>query len=178
MQSALTSLNEYFDGKERDGKKTGVSVIWYEIPQNENGIELFERLNIGKIPLTSSELVKALFLRDDASEEIGARQEEISLQWDNMERELREKSLWSFLTNSKVNAYPTRIDLILDLIAGRKESDKEKYRTFFYFDNEINRRHCLGEKNVLHNLWKDIFHTFLTLKEWHNDHDFIIKSVI
>lgn len=174
-RSAITRLNEFFDGTERDGQKAGVSVIWYEIPPTESGIELFERLNIGKIPLTSSELVKALFLRDDASEEIGSRREEISLQWDNMERELRESSLWGFLTNSKAKEYPTRIDLILDLIAGRDRADKEKYRTFFYFDREISRRKALDEKDVLLKVWKEIFHTFLTLKEWHNDHDFYHK---
>lgn len=48
--SVLTKLNEWF--------KDNVRIIWYEVDSSEDGIELFERLNIGKIPLTSSELVK------------------------------------------------------------------------------------------------------------------------
>ena len=44
MAAYLTKLNEYFI--------SSVNVIWYEVDSAENGIELFERLNIGKIPLT------------------------------------------------------------------------------------------------------------------------------
>ncbi len=39
-----------------------VKVIWYEIPTNECELDVFERLNIGKIQLTESEKIKALFL--------------------------------------------------------------------------------------------------------------------
>lgn len=39
-----------------------VHVIWYQADENENSTDLFTRLNIGKIPLTNAELVKALFL--------------------------------------------------------------------------------------------------------------------
>jgi len=42
MAAYLTKLNEYFI--------SSVNVIWYEVDSAENGIELFERLNIGKIP--------------------------------------------------------------------------------------------------------------------------------
>ncbi|MCI6475762.1 MAG: DUF262 domain-containing protein [Mucispirillum sp.] len=39
-----------------------VKVIWYEIPNNECELDVFERLNIGKIQLTEAEKIKALFL--------------------------------------------------------------------------------------------------------------------
>ena len=39
-----------------------VKVIWYEVDDTEDGAALFTRLNIGKIPLTNAELVKAMFL--------------------------------------------------------------------------------------------------------------------
>jgi len=42
-----------------------VKFIWYEIKYKADPIEIFIRLNSGKIPLTSSELVKALFLNSD-----------------------------------------------------------------------------------------------------------------
>lgn len=165
--SRLTALNQYFD--------ESVSVIWYEVDSDENGIELFERLNIGKIPLTSSELVKALFLRESAGEEMSGRQDEISLQWDSMEHSLRESSFWAFLTNSKVDDYPTRINLLLDLIADKAESDKEKYRTFFYFDIKIKSRRDAGDKKALISEWTEIYHVFLTLREWYSNHDFYHK---
>lgn len=115
--------------------KEDVKIIWYEVGESEDAISLFTRLNIGKIPLTSAELVKAMFLsRDNAENMRREKQEEISLQWDGIERELHNESLWFFLTNSVKGEYQTRIDLVLDLIAGKDESTREKYYTFFRFD--------------------------------------------
>ena len=158
-QSALTNINKYFD--------ECVKIIWYEVPDTENSVDLFTRLNIGKIPLTSSELVKALFLKSESENNI--RQEELSLQWDNMEKELHADEFWGFLTNSEPANYPTRIDLVLDLISKKPISDKETYRTFFYFDNKLKK-----EKN-LNAIWDEIQHNFLTLKEWFSDHEFYHK---
>jgi uncharacterized protein with ParB-like and HNH nuclease domain len=41
--------------------KFNAKVIWYESSE-EDPIEIFTRINIGKIPLTNAELIKALFL--------------------------------------------------------------------------------------------------------------------
>ena len=163
----LTMLNEYFENQ--------VSVIWYEVDSQEDGIALFERLNIGKIPLTSSELVKALFLRDSSKDEISNRQEEISLQWDSMENSLRESSFWNFLTNEKPDKYPTRIDLILDIISGKDQTTREKYHTFFHFDNRIKALKAAEKENPLMRLWADIYHVYLTLREWYLNHEFYHK---
>ena len=54
MQIRVLHVFEYF--------KEDVKVIWYEVGENEDAISLFTRLNIGRIPLTSAELVKAMFL--------------------------------------------------------------------------------------------------------------------
>lgn len=158
--SVLTTLNQYFD--------KNVKVIWYEIPQQESAVDLFTRLNIGKIPLTSSELVKALFLRKDA-DDILKHQDEISLQWDNIERDLHEPSLWAFLTNAPQTAYPTRIDLVLDLMAPKAKDRRDEYHTFFHFDNLLKS----GAK--LYDVWKEIQHTFLILKEWRCNHELYHK---
>lgn len=48
--------------------KEDVKIIWYEVGESEDAISLFTRLNIGKIPLTSAELVKAMFLSRDNAE--------------------------------------------------------------------------------------------------------------
>ena len=45
-----------------------VKVLWYEVDSSENGHELFKRLNIGRIPLTNAELIKALFLNRNGLE--------------------------------------------------------------------------------------------------------------
>ena len=142
-----------------------VKIIWYEVGANEDPIALFTRLNIGKIPLTSAELVKAMFLSRDENNMSRERQEEISLQWDNTEKELHNDSLWYFLTNDiSEGAYQTRIDLVLDLIAKKPQDSKDKNYTFFKFD-EIRKQ----EKDLI-KVWNKIQRTFLVLKDWYEDH--------
>ena len=161
MQIRVMHVFEYF--------KENVKIIWYEVGENEDAISLFTRLNIGKIPLTSAELVKAMFLSRDNTENMSReKQEEISLQWDNIERELHNESLWYFLTNSVKSEYQTRIDLVLDLISGKDEATREKYYTFFKFDE-------MRKEESLDDIWKKIYQTFLILKGWYQDHDLYHK---
>jgi uncharacterized protein with ParB-like and HNH nuclease domain len=72
-----------------------VYIIWYEAPANVESTTLFTRLNVGRIPLTDAELVKALLLTR-ASEL--KRKREIAAQWDTIERDLRVPELWAFVT--------------------------------------------------------------------------------
>lgn len=161
MQIRVMHVFEYF--------KENVKIIWYEVGEKEDAISLFTRLNIGKIPLTSAELVKAMFLSRDNTENMSReKQEEISLQWDNIERELHNESLWYFLTNSVKSEYQTRIDLVLDLISGKDEATREKYYTFFKFDE-------MRKGESLDDIWKKIYQTFLVLKGWYEDHDLYHK---
>ena len=146
-----------------------VKIIWYEVDETENATAMFTRLNIGKIPLTSAELVKAMFLSRDNPNMDKRRQDEIALQWDNLEKDLHNDSLWYFLTNNSTNKYQTRIDFVLDLMSGKKIGDKDKYATFFYFD-ELKRR---GED--LNEVWQKIVQNFLLLRDWHENHDFYHK---
>lgn len=161
-KSTLTNMNKYFDEI--------VKIIWYEVEESEDAIGLFTRLNIGKIPLTNAELVKAMFLskgRTDTNME-QKKQEEISFQWDHMEKELHNDSLWFFLMN-KSTEYQTRVDLLLDLISQKPADNRDKYYTFF----EFNKMYQDGQN--LDNIWYKIQQTFLTLKDWHSDHEFYHK---
>ena len=78
MYEAYKIINEWFNTDEKEkaiedirdillanetDKKSSVQFIWYEPTDNSNPIEIFTRINIGKIPLTNSELIKALFLQ-------------------------------------------------------------------------------------------------------------------
>ncbi len=155
----MTNLNNFFT--------YNVKVIWYEVDETEDATAMFTRLNIGKIPLTSAELVKAAFLSDEEQDK--RRQDEIALQWDNLEKELHNDSLWYFLTNNSATKYQTRIDLILDLMAGKALDEKEKYFTFFYFDG-LKRQGADLEK-----IWGEIVRNFLLLKDWREDHKFYHK---
>lgn len=77
MVNAYEKINQWFDNKGEHFLtmttiKTlfadNVKVIWYEVDDSENSIAMFTRLNIGKIPLTSAELVKADLLADESSD--------------------------------------------------------------------------------------------------------------
>lgn len=161
LQIRVMHIFEYF--------KEDVKIIWYEVGENEDAISLFTRLNIGKIPLTSAELVKAMFLSRDNSEQMNReKQEEIALQWDNIEKELHNESLWYFLTNNSKNQYPTRIDLVLDLISGKQDASREKYYTFFKFDQ-------MRTEQSLDEIWRKIQQTFLILKDWFENHELYHK---
>ena len=96
------------------------------------------------------------------------KQEEISLQWDNIEKELHNDSLWYFLTNNNKNKYQTRIDLVLDLITGKQDSTREKYYTFFKFDE-------MRKTQPLDTIWRKIQQTFLILKDWFENHELYHK---
>lgn len=160
-KSAITNINKYFDEI--------VKIIWYEVGETEDTIDLFTRLNIGKIFLTNAELVKAMFLSEEAKDESSKeKQEEIALQWDKMENELHNNSLWYFLTNATNEDYQTRIDLILDLIADKPTNNRDMYYTFFLFDE-------MRQKKKLSEIWHDIQLTFLILKDWYENHELYHK---
>ena len=90
-----------------------VYIIWYETPANVESTTLFTRLNVGRIPLTDAELVKALLLTR-ASEL--KREREIAAQWDTIERDLRVPELWAFVTG-RPSQEATHIMLLLDTLA-------------------------------------------------------------
>lgn len=152
----LSFLNDY------------VKIIWYEIDASEDPISLFTRLNIGKIPLTNAELVKAMFLTAYSANSAEKQQDEFSLQWDNMEKELHNDKFWYFLTNKINDNYQTRIDLILDLITKKQASDREKYFSFFRIDK-------MKKSSSLDEIWRKILQTFLILKDWFENHELYHK---
>ena len=75
-----------------------VFFIWYEIDETEDPIKLFTKVNLGKIPLTNAELIKALLL-DQTNYESENDSERIQrgIEWDIIEHRLQEESFGSFL---------------------------------------------------------------------------------
>ncbi len=180
MFRAYTAIDEWFnDGSADKSLKAinlykyfgeNVKVIWYEVEHNkkEDSIELFTRLNIGKIPLTNAELVKALFLSQDAVGLTNEKQLEIATSWDTIEKELHNNALWSFLTNENPKQYQTRIELIFNMIAKKKLDEKEEFHTFFYFIDRMKK-----ESKV--DVWKEIEQIYYILKEWFENRDIYHK---
>lgn len=147
-----------------------LKVIWYEAGEDEDSNKMFTRLNIGRIKLTNAELIKALFLKGNSIEENNVERLEISMQWDSMEKTLCSENdeFWYFLTRENPRLYPTRIEFLFDLMAGKKAGEREAYFTFFKFDSMI--REESGKK-----VWEKIVNNFLRLKEWYEDKEFYHK---
>ncbi len=111
-----------------------VRVIWYEAPPKPDATTLFTRLNVGRIPLTDAELVKALLLTSAPLE----RRREIAQQWDQIERELRDDELWAFVSSAEEAECPTRITLLFDALAERGAEPKHaRFDTFEALRDQI-----------------------------------------
>ena len=106
-------------------------MIWYEAADDLDAVTLFTRLNVGRIPLTDAELVKALLLSRSRGGLGGTdRALEIAAQWDVIERDLRVPELWAFITG-KAYGDATHISLLLDTIAGGPTGrDRPLFHTF------------------------------------------------
>ncbi|EKV57373.1 hypothetical protein A966_05848 [Brachyspira hampsonii 30446] len=149
-----------------------VNIIWYNIGSDDEN-EVFQRLNAGKIPLTDSELIKAIFLHksnfkddNDSSKKVEElKQINIANQWENMEIELENDKFWYFISNND-NA-DIRMDFLFELIYGiEKENNntvKTKYEIFEHFYKKFK-----DKKNLTEN-WKELSKYFYILKEWYED---------
>lgn len=160
-QSAADLFGLYFFPKVGNSSGGNVRFIWYEVKnvEDKDAISLFTRLNIGRIPLTNAELVKALFLcRKEDNLHATEEQLKIALQWDTLEKELHDSYLWNFLTRSKETSYPSRIELIFDLMVSKNERSNDRYSTFYYF---------YAHRSDLRELWDNVIHYYYRLKEWY-----------
>lgn len=160
-----------------------VRVIWYEIGTDEKATaeDIFTRLNIGKIPLTNAELIKAMFLKesnfgkitatsekDRKAQQLGLalQQNKIAEEWNVIEQKLQRDDFWYFLgANSHGKEYETRIEFIFDLKA-EWNTDSETYHTFNRFQ-EMKKQ--AGSKKAAEIVWKDFKDYFRELEYWYND---------
>ena len=168
-----------------------VDIIWYEIKDDSNPIDVFTRINIGKIPLTNSELVKAIFLSknnlqlgfDEEDQKIAEtilnnKQSVIALEWDAMEKQLQDNRFWAFIYNNKENNYQTRIDYILDLVTESPVNKKDSLESFnkyydkiktFRNDPEASKKLELSNTSFIEKEWSDLKAYFDILLEWYNN---------
>lgn len=164
-----TLLNDNQSGK-------NVKVIWYDVSEeNKNkkyAIDIFTRLNIGKIPLTNSELVKALFLmKSNFEEQATLKQIQIATEWDAIEKKLQDDSFWYFIYSPKNSIqYENRIEYIFDLMQQKTKDDEEHY-TFNKFLEKFEENTTSKGKLEVDTIWLDIKHYFLRLEEWYQNRD-------
>lgn len=183
MSEAYRCIDEWFTKKEEEDITyaddfavqllKNVQVIWYNVKlastsasaQESEKINIFNRLNIGKIPLDDAELVRALLMSrvDEQTEhEKLMRQAEFSNEWQEIELWLKQDEVWRFLTSKN---YDNHIQLIFELIA--KNQNSKNYSTYKWFEKQV--RNSGNETEKAKELWKKVKQVFGKLRYWYND---------
>lgn len=172
-------------------KASNIRVIWYEVQNEENNnirhdIEIFTRINMGKIPLTNAELVKALLLEGFEQKE----QFEIASEWDQIEYSLQNNDFWLFINKEK-KEQPTRIEFIFELVSENylkqqsnefKKSLHKSIDAFYIFHiinhllhNDIRDKDERKQETIYTYLWKQVKTYYRILNEWYEDRELFHK---
>lgn len=152
-----------------------VRLIWYSLDNtadNHGVIETFLNNNKGKISLTTSELIKALFILDISNKEskavAGYKINRFALEWDQVEKKLQDDTFWYFIQpdSGKYNK-GTRIDYLFDLKLEHNShnDDTLAYRKYEEFFNRLKN----DREGVFQAKWDEIIQLFNKLVDWYND---------
>lgn len=147
---------------------SGVKVLWYEASPEVDSRDLFTRLNVGRIPLTDAELVKAQLLShgQDGQGQTD-RATEMAVSWDRIERDLRTPELWAFITG-RDGGDATHISLLLDALAGTPRGrDRLPFQTF----ETLRPRIAEDAKGF----WEQVVGLHSLVMGWYEDRDLFHK---
>ncbi|MDT0688737.1 DUF262 domain-containing protein [Salegentibacter sp. F188] len=170
FQAALI-IRSYFDRPEIDKDqfldklKEKVKVIWYQDPTDETANKLFKNLNSGKIRLSASDLIKALFIlklekADQLPAQIEFEQNKLASEWDDIEQQLHESKFWSFIIgNTSRNYEDSRIGYLFEVL-----TDTIDHKNVY----ECYRRYSDANAKAKLN-WNTVTDLFFTLREWFDD---------
>ncbi|MDL2313106.1 DUF262 domain-containing protein [Bacteroidales bacterium OttesenSCG-928-B11] len=176
-------------------------VIWYETNEDD-AVQIFTRINMGKIPLTNAELIKALFLNSSnfktkegkndeekkvIEDKIRLKQVEIANEWDFIEYSLHNEEFWWFI-NRDENEKDTRIEFLFELIVGLPEGKNKKgkdFKTFeeyyeetgddYYTYREFDKKFKDKSEKEIENNWEEVKRYFQTLQDWFDNRELYHK---
>ncbi|GHV11067.1 hypothetical protein FACS1894162_6150 [Bacteroidia bacterium] len=159
-------------------------VIWYETNEDD-AVQIFTRINMGKIPLTNAELIKALFLNSSnfktkepkndyekkaLEDRIRLKQLEIANEWDFIEYSLHNEEFWWFI-NMDVNEKDTRIEFLFELIVGKPDNQEDDTFTFRKYSEKFKDK----LKKEIEDNWKEVKRHFQTLQDWFDNRELYHK---
>lgn len=174
IKHAYGYIHNWFTEKEEDERFNDntfqevfldqVKVIWYKIDRGEDPIKVFERNNIGKIPLADVELIKAFVLKGDNRSDSNhlRRQLEIAREWDEIEQGLRNPNLWAFIFGNK--PMPNICIGQLFVVALGLEEEK-KPKAYDLVEEKLEK-----EEGYLERLWRDVKDLYSMIVDWYYDH--------
>jgi hypothetical protein len=189
---AYQAIEEWFEALDRTtwfgflsncllhAEARNVKVIWYQLPPEQEPIEVFIRLNIGKIPLTNAELIRALFLKQGgfdsdtraASSPSRQRAIQIAHEWDSFEKRLQDDRFWHFVHQGPA-PYPARIEYLFSILLERlglgPDSHDDAYATFIAYNRHFDERSSDDIEELVRERWREIRYLYQRLDEWFED---------
>lgn len=161
---------------EENPEEKDICIIWHEIGEtdeyeeqdNDNyAIDVFANINANKIPLTESELIKAVILHRFGDD---SEQEAVAHQWETIERGLSNDKVWYFFMQKNAK-YETRIDLLFEVWyeAQKEEGGVVVPKGTHELLRAVNK--YFEEKKPAKELWDQIVEIFETIQDWYNDYE-------
>lgn len=163
-----------------------VKFLWYELDADaDNAVKEFLDVNNGKIPLTDSELIKALFLKQTNASitnsgktdqmalkniiDESLRQDRWAKKWERMENCLNDNAFWSFISTDILAE--DRMSILFELIYLRHHNGEkpEKGDIFRYYYRSLSSNSGKEAFNALNQKWQELNNEFRLLTDWHND---------
>lgn len=178
-----------------DNEKKDLRVIWYEttsgskdsydhIQLEKDSIEIFNRLNYGKIKLTDTELIKALILQSDCynGDKYASMEQwtsKVAADWDNMEKKLHNPFFWSMLNAVEDINNPSHIGFILSFVAKdiyEENADDENFKNikidghfdYVVIDRWLSKKGSSREE-LVKELWNRVMDVFSLFESWYED---------
>ncbi|MCQ2380413.1 MAG: DUF262 domain-containing protein, partial [Victivallaceae bacterium] len=144
-------IRDYFQGNRK------AFFLTYEIPDDADAHDAFLRLNDGKTPLTSSELIKACYMANSGA--LNEQQKmEISKEWELMENALADDTMWLMLNNRAIEDTPTRVDFLFALAIWQMDGTFDLKTLMVDFRETYN---WIGDhKCDLEKLWGNVLECF------------------
>ena len=174
---------------DEDGKGPNVRVIEYHVEDDSDPIDVFLRLNQGKIPLTDAELTKALFLQSDKYDAqllpyVSPKLDLIASEWYAYEQQLSVPKFWHFISPYDAQSTPPSIRLLLELAARDLQSATSYKDTTALWDSKTYTHPCYtifsdylqkysGEERLkkIGEIWERIYTIFGLISEWYEDQE-------
>ena len=129
------------------------------------GQDAFNRLNAGKTPLTSSELIRALYMVNDSGLDDQQRIE-ISKEWELMEETLKNEAFWLMFNAAGLEKTPTRIDLLFALVLETNLKDAKNDPRIIY--DTLENGYYNKTLDLL-KVWREVLRCFWWMQSCYED---------
>jgi len=194
MSEAKSIITEYAEKKKKEVAeiykkiKEHAQFIWYCIDKDLCAIEMFQKLNVGKIQLTDAELVKAVLLtrenyytsdemlakgEERLAPEIAGRQAIKAHEWDRIEQSLANDDFWYFIADADKDKEflrkEPRIEIILDAVAKDISPGGESKSTFNTIYDDVKGYQGAERVRRVEAIWDMISAKHALFSEWFYD---------